>query len=259
MKDGDLVGGKYRLVRALGQGAMGSVWEAVNERASRRLALKLIRQPTEEMKQRLLSEARACGSLTHRNIVEVYDVGETETGEPFLVMQLLDGKNVAEVLVSHRRFTPETATQIARDAAFALAAAHENGIVHRDLKPANIYLHQMGGPEAGVIVKVVDFGVSRLLSAETRMTLPGMMVGSPAYMSPEQFLMINDIDHRTDIWSLGVCLFEMLTGVRPFFGKTVEELKAQVLMAPAPSITSRSPHLDEGLAAIVARCLERDR
>lgn len=259
MKTGDLVGGKYRLVRALGHGTMGSVWEALNERASRRVALKLIQQPSEETRQRLLSEARACGSLSHRNIVEVYDVGETETGDPFLVMQLLDGETLAACLEKHIRLPPDKAAQIARDIALALDAAHDKRIIHRDLKPANVYLHQIGGGEAGAIVKVVDFGVSRVLNADTRMTLPGMIVGSPVYMSPEQFIAMSDIDARTDIWSLGVCLFEMLTGVRPFLGKSVEEISTQVLRTGAPLVTSRIRHLDEGLATIVARCLKRDR
>lgn len=259
MKTGDLVGGKYRLVRLLGQGMHGSVWEALNARTSKRVALKLLQRPTEEQARRLLSEARACGSLSHRNIVEVYDVGETETGEPFLVMQLLDGESLASCLDHHRRLAPQIAAQLARDVAHALDTAHKAQIIHRDLKPANIYLHRVGNGEAGATVKVVDFGISLLLCADTRVTLPGMIVGSPAYMSPEQFLMLQDLDHRTDIWSLGVCLFEMLAGVRPFLGKTIEELSGQVLNTTAPSVTSRFRHFDEGLANIVSQCLERDR
>jgi len=260
MKTGDVVGGKYRIIRVLGEGAMGSVWEALNERTSRRVALKLILKPSEELRRRLLREAHACGGLLHPNIVELYDVGETDIGDPFLVMQLLQGETLAATLHHHRRLVPRVAAHIARDIASALAAAHEARVIHRDLKPANVFMHRTAGNEEGVIVKVVDFGLSRLLDAcDTMKTQPGTIVGSPAYMSPEQFMMIEDIDHRTDIWSLGVCLFEMLAGVRPFQGKTYQDIYDQVIKTNAPLVTSRVRFVDERLAAIVARCLKRDR
>jgi eukaryotic-like serine/threonine-protein kinase len=261
MNIGDLVGGKYRLVQRLGAGAMGAVWAAVNERTGRKVALKLILHPTDDLRVRLVREARACGSLDHRNIVEIYDVGETEGGDPFLVMQLLHGETLAELLNRRRSIPPPLAVRIGRDIAGALSAAHEARIVHRDLKPANIFVCRDGGrgDEDAFVLKVLDFGVSKNLAAgDVRATATGMVIGSPAYMSPEQIRMSRDVDHRTDIWSLGIILFEMLTGARPFAG-TVEEMVSQVLVAPIPPVSSRVRRVPPELDAIVARCLSRER
>src|SRR5262249_47906055 len=142
MKAGDIIGGKYRLTQRIGEGAMGTVWEAINERTGRHVALKLILRPTDDIRRRMLREARAYGSLLHRNIVEIYDVGETETGDPFLVMQLLSGETLADLLMRKRRIEPPLAARIGRDIANAIAAAHDAQIIHRDLKPANIFLHR---------------------------------------------------------------------------------------------------------------------
>jgi serine/threonine-protein kinase len=260
MKSGNIVGGKYRLTQRLGAGAMGAVWEAINERTGGKVALKLVLNPSDEIRQRLLTEARACGSLAHRNVVAVHDVGETESGEPFLVMQLLSGETLAELLRRKRRIEPALAARIGRDIASALAAAHGARIIHRDLKPANIFLHrEAGADEDGFVVKVLDFGVAKsLASHDGPATLTGTVLGSPAYMSPEQVRMVKDLDHRTDIWSLGIVLFEMLVGVRPFIG-SVDALIRQILTAPIPPVSSRVRGIDPELDALVALCLERDR
>jgi serine/threonine protein kinase len=260
MKAGDLISGKYRLIQRLGVGAMGAVWEAINQRTGRRVALKLILHPTDDLRVRLLREARACGSLEHRNIIEIYDVGETESGDPFLVMQLLSGETLAAMLSRKRRVEPTLAARIGRDIASALAVAHEAKIIHRDLKPANIFLHREGNVgENEFVLKVLDFGVSKnLASADSPATVTGMVIGSPAYMSPEQIRMTKDVDPRSDLWSLGVILFEMLTGVRLFRG-TAQEMMTQVVVAPIPPVSSRVRHVPEELDAIVAQCLERDR
>lgn len=261
MDSGDLVGGKYRLTQRLGAGAMGTVWAAINERTGRKVALKLILHPTDDLRYRLLREARACGSLEHRNIVEIYDVGETKSGDPFLVMQLLTGETLADLLSRRRTIQPQPAAGIGRDIASALGAAHEARIVHRDLKPANIFLYREGGhgSEDDFVLKVLDFGVSKnLASGDGHATVPGMMIGSPAYMSPEQIRMAKDVDHRTDIWSLGIILFELLTGTRPFVGMS-EEIVRQILTAPIPTVSSRMRHVPPELDAIVTRCLSRNR
>jgi eukaryotic-like serine/threonine-protein kinase len=260
MKAGDLISGKYRLIQRLGVGAMGAVWEAINQRTGKRVALKLILHPTDDLRVRLLREARACGSLEHRNIIEIYDVGETESGDPFLVMQLLSGETLAGMLSRKRRIEPAFAARIGRDIASALAVAHEAKIIHRDLKPANIFLHREGNVgESEFVLKVLDFGVSKnLASADGPATVTGMVIGSPAYMSPEQIRMIKDVDCRSDLWSLGVILFELLTGVRLFRG-TAQQMMAQVAVAPIPPVSSRVRHVPPELDAIVARCLERDR
>ena len=261
MNAGDPVGGKYRLSQPLGAGSMGTVWAAVNERTGRKVALKLILHPTDDLRYRLLREARACGGLEHRNIVEIYDVGETRSGDPFLVMQLLSGETLADLLSRRRTILPQAAAGIGRDIASALAAAHAAKIVHRDLKPANIFLYREGGQgaEDDFVLKVLDFGVSKNLAiGDGHATATGMMVGSPAYMSPEQIRMAKDVDHRTDIWSLGIMLFELLTGARPFQGIS-EEIIRQILAAPIPKVSSRFRHVPPELDAIVTRCLSRDR
>jgi serine/threonine-protein kinase len=262
MKAGDTLGGKYKLIQRLGTGGMGVVWEANHELTGRKVALKLILDPTDDLRVRLRREARACGSLNHPNIVEVYDVSETAEGDPFLVMQFLPGQTLGDLLKKKRRIEPpELAARIARDIASALEAAHGAHIIHRDLKPANIFLRQDSPTnEDAFTVKVLDFGVSKFLSGdEGPATSTGMAAGSPAYMSPEQVRIEKGLDHRTDIWSLGIVLYEMLTGVRPFTGKSVEDMVYQVITAPIPSVLSRVRTVPPALDAIVMRCLERDR
>jgi len=263
MKSGDVIGGKYRLTERLGRGGMGAVWEAVNERTGRKVALKLILHPTDELRERLRREARACGRLSHRNVVEIYDVDETSEGDPFLVMQLLRGQTLAELLAVRRRLDPALSARIGRDIAEALSAAHAAKVVHRDLKPANIFLHRgEPGGERGdddFVVKVVDFGVSKMLaSTDGSGLVTSALVGSPAYMSPEQLQMVKDLDPRTDLWSLGIVLYEMLTGKRPFSG-TVQDVIRRILTAPIEPPSHHVRHLPRELDAIVLSCLERDR
>ena len=237
---------------------MGVVWAAVNQLTSGEVALKLILQSTEELRLRLLREARVCGGLKHRNVIEVHDVGQTEDGDPFLVMQLLYGETLAELLKRQRRLDPPVAAQIARDVARALAAAHAAGVIHRDLKPANIFLHHEAGAD-GATVKVLDFGVSKSLAmSDGLVTIDGGAIGSPAYMSPEQARADRDLDHRADIWSLGVVLFELLTGVRPFQGDA-NQVIPRIILGDIPLVSRYVRLVDPGLVTLVSRCLERDR
>src|SRR6185503_1947788 len=217
MKSRDLISGKYRLTQRLGAGAMGEVWEATNELTGCKVALKRILNPTDDLRRRLLQEARACGSLEHRNIVKVYDVVETDNGDPILVMQRLTGETLAEMLRRKRKLEPPLAASIGRDIACALGAAHDAQFVHRDLKPANVFLHREHDVGEGeFVLKVLDFGVSKSMApGDGPATITGMVLGSPAYMSPEQVRMAKDLDPRTDLWSLGIILFEMVTGERP--------------------------------------------
>lgn len=258
MMVGERLDGKFRLVREIGTGAMASVWEAVEETTSKRVAIKLMNRGSEDLRQRFFREARICESLSHRNIVDVYEVGETEHGHPFLVMQLLSGVTLAQLITQHGRLPAPIAAQIGRDIARALATAHGANIVHRDLKPANVFLHQET-PAHGVVVKVLDFGVAKDLGkADALSTTPGGLLGSPGYMSPEQAHARRDVDARADIWALGVVLFEMLVGNRPFQGKMASILTG-ILTQPIPRISVFLPDIDPGLDEIVAQCMERDR
>ncbi|WP_437735031.1 serine/threonine-protein kinase [Sorangium sp. So ce1335] len=255
---GGTVHGKYKLVAKIGEGAMGSVWSAINITTGREVALKRVIRAEPELRARLAREARSCGALQHRNIVDVYDMVETDAGEPFLVMQLLSGETLAELLLRRRRVEPEIGAGIGRDVARGLAAAHELHIVHRDLKPSNIFLHRETDVD-GWVVKVLDFGVAKNLSINDGLhTMPGGVVGSPLYMSPEQVRADEDIDHRTDIWALGVVLFEMLTGERPFRGDAREVFTA-ILAGEIPTLARVLWRVDRRLVDIVARCMRRDR
>ncbi|AUX20992.1 uncharacterized protein SOCEGT47_014700 [Sorangium cellulosum] len=253
---GMLLARKYRLTCKIGQGAMGVVWAARNEATGREVALKLIARPDPALRKRLLREAQSCGALQHPNLVDVIDVARTEGGEPCLIMELLVGDSVAALLDARRRLDAPLSVRIARDVAGALAAAHAVGIVHRDLKPANVFLHRP--PEASdFVVKVLDFGVAKNLAAAGGVTSTlHAVVGSPFYMSPEQLRAEASLDARSDLWSLGVMLFEMLTGVRPFQGEGTQ-LLSQILTGEIPKVSRYLRHVDERLVRIVDRCLRR--
>ncbi|WP_080682064.1 serine/threonine-protein kinase [Sorangium cellulosum] len=254
---GMLLARKYRLGRKIGQGAMGVVWAARNEATGREVALKVIARPDPSLRKRLLREAQSCGALQHPNIVDVIDVARTESGEPCLIMELLVGDSVAALLEARRRLEAPLAARIARDVAGALGAAHAVQIVHRDLKPANVFLHRPS--EAGdFVVKVLDFGVAKSLAAASGATSTLDVVGSPLYMSPEQLRADEDLDARSDLWSLGVMLFEMLTGVRPFQGEG-PQLLSQILSGEIPKVSRYLRRVDERLVWIVDRCLRRER
>ncbi|WP_438035470.1 protein kinase domain-containing protein [Sorangium sp. So ce204] len=255
---GLVIAEKYKLVRRLGEGSMGVVWAALNLSTSREVALKLIHRPDAELRRRLQREGRNGGALRHRNVIDMYDMGETEFGEPFLVMQLLTGETLAELLVRRRRLDADVAASIGRDVARGLAAVHALHIVHRDLKPANIFLHREADADEPV-VKVLDFGVAKNLAVNDGIrTATGGAVGSPLYMSPEQVRAEPNVDHRADIWSLGVVLFEMLTGMRPFQGDA-RAVFTGILTGEIPKISRYVRRVDPGLVELVARCMARHR
>jgi len=257
---GMTIAGRYRLVSRIGDGGMGVVWSAINIFTDREVALKFIStpDPDEDLRRRLQREARACGALNHRNVIDVYDLVQADNGEPVLVMQLLQGETLADLLRRRRRLEPSLAAHIGRDIAAALAAIHDLKIVHRDLKPANIFLHQEPGG-GRPIVKILDFGVSKRLAAgPTQRTAPGTAVGSMSYMSPEQIRAPSEVDPRADIWALGVVLFELLTGHRPFQGD-ISAILTQILEGEIPRVSRFVRHVDPGLVELVAGCLCRDR
>jgi serine/threonine protein kinase len=256
----NVIGGKYRLKHKIGEGAMGVVWAALNQQTSREVAVKLISSADEQLRQRLIREACTCGQLSHRNIIEVLDAGVTEDRDPYLVMPLLVGETLADLLNRKRRLDAPVVAQIARDIAKALTAAHAANIVHRDLKPANIFLHKEAGSD-GTVVKVMDFGIcKRLESKDEKLTATGKVIGSPSYMSPEQFVPEKGIDHRTDIWSLGVIMFEMLTGERPFQGDRMKVILNIIDSdVEIPRVSRLVRFVPQALVDIVAGCLVRER
>lgn len=257
---GDLIGGKYQLQRVLGQGGMGAVWVARNLSLDADIALKLIRRDraTEEASARLLTEARAAAKLGHPGIVRVFDFGQTEVGDPYLVMELLTGESLSGILARKKRLDPGVALQTLLPVAAALAAAHLKGIVHRDLKPDNVMLTT---DESGKIVpKLLDFGIARVLrdDVERHVTIAGEVLGSPDYMSPEQARGEANIDHRTDVWTYSVLLYETITGRRPFDAPNYNALIAAIV-ANTPMPTHAYGTGDAALWAILERGLAKER
>lgn len=262
-REGDVLVQKYRLERMLGAGGMGVVYEATQIELDRRVAIKLLRPESGENETtiaRVLVEARATARLQSPHVAKLLDVGRLENGAPFLVMELLQGKNLSEVLLADGPRNVSVAVKYVLETCEALAEAHRASIVHRDLKPANLFLTRdtYGQP----CIKVLDFGISKILDANlaknVMLTDSRALIGSPAYMSPEQMRSARDVDQRTDIWSLGAVLFELLTGRLVWTGQSLSELCAQVTRDPSPTLSQTCPGIAPELSAIVARCLEKD-
>jgi serine/threonine protein kinase len=258
---GQTVAGRYRVGEVIGEGGMGVVLEAVHLGLEAPVALKIIRSDLmhdQEFVQRFVNEARAAALLKGEHIARVYDVGHLDTGEPFLVMELLDGIGLEAFLATEGPLDQPTAVGLVLEVCEGLAEAHALSLVHRDIKPANLFLSRR--PDGRAIVKILDFGIAKRLADKKRRSLtnPARSLGSPWYMSPEQMMDPSRVDARTDIWSLGVLLFELLTNDHPFDGDGVPEVCAKVLNARAPSLRDLRRDIDGKLDAIVRRCLEKD-
>ncbi|MBL9027964.1 MAG: protein kinase [Myxococcales bacterium] len=261
LQPGSFVAGRYRVTRLIGQGSMGEVWEAVHTMTERPVALKVLLDGTSslEARARILREARACGRIQHRNVIEVFDVGEVDDHRPFLVMPLLSGQTLEDHIDTRGPLSEEEALTVGLGVARALVAAHDLGIVHRDLKPANVFLH-WEREASEPIVKVLDFGISKILSRdEASFTDAGRAVGSPAYMSPEQARGESDVDARTDIWSFGVLLFEALTAKLPFPGETPYAIVGHILHGEMPDFDTLCPNVRPGVRDLLRRCVMKDR
>ncbi|HEX6276376.1 MAG TPA: serine/threonine-protein kinase, partial [Polyangiaceae bacterium] len=258
---GQIVGGRYRVGEVLGEGGMGVVLEAVHLGLEAPVALKIIRSDLmhdQEFVQRFVNEARAAALLKGEHIARVYDVGHLDTGEPYLVMERLEGVGLEAFLASEGPLDEATAVGFVLQVCEGLSEAHAMSLVHRDIKPANLFLSTR--PDGRAIVKILDFGIAKRLADKQRRSLtnPARSLGSPWYMSPEQMMDPSRVDGRTDIWSLGVLLFELLTNDHPFDGNGVPEVCAKVLSARTPSVRDFRRGVDSKLDAVVRRCLEKD-
>jgi serine/threonine protein kinase len=255
---GHLLAGKYRIDGILGRGGMGVVAAGHQLNLDRPVAIKFLRHTlAETARQRFTREAMAVARIQSDHVVRVYDAGE-ENGLPFIVMERLVGNDLAEEL-SRGPLAPDVAVKYLLEACEALAEAHELGIVHRDLKPSNLYVTK--GANGRRNLKVLDFGVSKWLDTapdgETPLaTADHGIIGTPAYVSPEQLTTPNAVDERSDIWSLGVVIHQCLSGKRPFEGRSVPQVCAAILAAPAPEFEPRLG-VPDTLAAIVRRCLKK--
>ena len=260
---GQILGGKYRVDRVLGAGGMGMVVSATHLHLEERVAIKFLlpeAMQNPEAVARFGREARAAVKIRGEHVARVIDVGSFENGAPYMVMEHLDGRDLSVLLTERGSMSPADAVDAVLQACEALAEAHALGIVHRDLKPANLFLTRR--PDGTASVKVLDFGISKVTNAsasDNAMTKTSAIMGSPLYMSPEQMTASRDVDARTDIWAIGVVLYELLAGRAPFRAETLPEICGLILTAAPPAIRNFSPGTPEPLQLAVLRCLEKDR
>jgi serine/threonine-protein kinase len=274
---GQLVLGRYRFAQRLGEGAMGDVWEAENELIHRRVAIKVLHPHVAERLdavKRFEREATAAGRIGSPHIVEVLDLGVMDDGARFIVMELLEGMTLAQRIRAEGRMSPVDAAAIGCQILQGIAAAHAVDIVHRDLKPANIFLAEgRGRPD---FVKILDFGVSKFSAAEQNgarpeearfapigaddmgLTALGSVVGTPQYMSPEQAKGTGPVDARSDLYAVGVILYECITGQVPFEAKTLNELIFRIVLEAPPPIETLVPEVDPAFVAIVKKAMARE-
>jgi len=257
---GDLLLGKYRVERLLGRGGMGVVLAARHLELDEIVAIKLVlpnHAAGEEIVARFVREARAAAKIRGEHVARVTDVGRLENGVPYMVMELLDGEDLEKCVERAGPLSVAHAVDCVLQACEALAEAHGLGIVHRDLKPSILFLTTRvdGTP----CVKVLDFGISKLTTGDQAMTTTQQMLGSPLFMSPEQLNSARDVDIRTDVWSLGVIFYQLLTGVYPFVAETMPQLIAKIVLEPPAPVRQHRPEVDPGLERVIMHCLEKQR
>ncbi|WP_437782168.1 protein kinase domain-containing protein [Sorangium sp. So ce1097] len=256
--EGDVIAGKYRVDRVLGRGGMGMVVAASHLVLPHRVAIKLlVSDDNPALVQRFLREARAAARLEGEHVVRVLDVGELDSGVPYIVMEYLEGEDLSDVLRTCGPLGVTEAADYVLQACVAMAEAHAAGIVHRDLKPANLFL--TAKPGGARLIKVLDFGISKeLRDGGAALTRTWEMLGSPVYMPPEQMRSSRSVDARSDIWALGAILYRLLTGRPPFEAPALAELMLLVATAePVPPSALRSD-LPPGLERVILHCLQKD-
>ena len=258
---GEVLAGKYKVEDVLGVGGMGVVVAARHMQLEQRVALKFLRpeaMQSKEAVERFLREARNAVRLRSEHIAKVTDVGTLDSGAPYMVMEYLDGADLSRVVQATGSITIEEAVYFLLQACEAIAEAHSLGIIHRDLKPQNLFVTRRvdGKP----LVKVLDFGISKSIDTQSGLSLTrtSSIMGSPLYMSPEQMRSSKNVDQRSDIWALGVILYELLTGHVPFEAESVPELCLKVVQDQPASPKSVRAEIAEGLNAVVLKCLEKD-
>jgi serine/threonine protein kinase len=260
LSPGDVIDGKYRVERVLGVGGMGFVVSARHLELGRAVAIKVLRPQLvgdAEQVARFSREARAAVQLTGAHSVRVLDVGKLPSGAPFLVMELLVGRDLEKTVSEGGPVPYPEAVDLILQACEGIAEAHGRGMVHRDVKLANLFLTKRG--DGTKVVTVLDFGLVKSSDSERKnLTQSQAVMGSPAYMSPEQLKASRYVTPSTDIWSIGVCLHELISGQLPFDAPNVAELMAKVLKEPAPLLSGLCPEVPPGLSAVVQRCLEKE-
>jgi serine/threonine-protein kinase len=260
---GQLLDNKYKIVRLLGEGGMGAVYEGENVRIHHRVAIKVMHPAVEAdngARERFEREAQAAGRIGSEHICEVYDLGELPSGARYMVMEFLAGEALSTRVLKLGRIPIEVMAPLLLQLLEGLEAAHSAGIIHRDLKPDNVFLQRT--KQGGDFVKIVDFGVSKFNAlsggSAMSMTRTGAMVGTPYYMSPEQVRGAKLVDHRSDLYSVGVVLFECITGSLPFQAETFNELMFKIALEPPADAEQLVPGLDPRFGAIVRKAMARE-
>ena len=265
LQRGELVAGKYRLERQIGSGGMGVVFAAMHVQLERRVALKFLHEDaaqSAETVERFWHEARAAVKIQSEHVARVMDIGELPSGQPFIVMEYLEGNDLDNIVKASGPLAIGDAIQYLLEACEALAEVHAQGIVHRDIKPANLFIATRADRTS--IVKLLDFGVSKAAPSWTiaegprSLTSTSEVIGSPRYMSPEQLRSSRDVDARSDIWALGVTLFELLGGRSPFARGSMPEVCASILKDEPLSLTRLRPEVPHDLDAVIRRCLAKE-
>jgi eukaryotic-like serine/threonine-protein kinase len=265
VSEGALVADKYRVECLLGEGGMGHVYAAIHEQLGIRVAIKIL-SPTlcqsVDAVRRFSREARASVRIQSEHVARVIDVGQLENGAPYMVMEFLSGNDLSHELKERGSLPTHEAIQYVLQASEAVAEAHALGVIHRDLKPANLFLTRRS--DGSPLVKVLDFGIAKAVAPDQgafepspSLTATHSFLGSPAYMSPEQVRTPKLVDTRSDIWSLGTILYELLMGELPFHGSNALDLLAAVASDPMPSIRAKRPDVSPELEAVIAKCLEK--
>ncbi|HRI49604.1 MAG TPA: serine/threonine-protein kinase [Pseudomonadota bacterium] len=258
--------GPYRIIRPLGEGGMGAVYEAMQEPIGRRVALKILLPQyaaNRDSLQRFFNEARAVNLIEHPSIVQVSDYNQTPDGTAYLVMEYLRGEVLADRLdrmhETGSRLPLEDVLQISAQIASALAAAHAKSVIHRDLKPSNVMLVRDSAVPRGERVKVLDFGIAKLLQGQAKETAPNAVMGTPQYMSPEQCRGAGGVDEKTDVYALGLMIFEMVAGRPPFIAEMPIEYIGQHAFREPPPLQSFAPTISDKLASFVHSLLVKDK
>jgi serine/threonine-protein kinase len=262
VRPGEVLAGKYRVERVLAVGGMGVVVAAHHIHLDTKVALKFMLPSMlsrQEAVTRFAREARAAVKITSEHVARVLDVGTLDSGAPYMVMEYLDGEDLSDWIRDRGALPMKQAIEFILQVCIAVADAHALGIVHRDLKPANLFCVRRS--DGQLTIKVLDFGISKMNDAAgfAVATRTSALIGSPFYMSPEQMRSSKDVDARTDIWSLGVILYELLAGRAPFLGESVTELAIKVASDPVPPLRTFRSEVPEGLELVVLKCLEKER